>query len=268
MIDLKRSFWEMPESSLREFANAEEYSFTKPLGDISIGVLISNQKPLLAEHITRCKLITNNIFFLDDHSTDGTLEEIVTLGYRVYSLPEGWIYTKGFGKASEQLIRCCDTKYCLQLDVGEKPLLHPGIQTLTEEKYVAILRLNFEGTTFRQPIQRIFNTQVPNSYSEVIHQGTSAEYLSSNPARYNLALVHYAHATLNFSQLYQDRKNRLYFKLLRKGAEQGGLTNPYWIKLYQDNKQEYDRIVAEIENRIGILEETNEEIRLVSRGNL
>jgi glycosyltransferase involved in cell wall biosynthesis len=239
------------------------------LGDITVVCHTSNQAPLLQGLLNTAKSITNKIIILDDCSKDDTVKIAVDNGCRVYNIPEGWIYTHGFGELLKRQQALCSTEYHLQLDTGEYLYLNPDVEQILTENYYWTLRVHFQASPdhpgFRQPmLNRLFRTNVPLTCPAVIHGSPrEPQAIQGKLAHAEMIIFHGQDNMQGSSKYYTQRKHRLYFKLLKKGYETDTLENSYWSNLYKENKEHYDSLIKEYEDAIGVLDTTAEDITLM-----
>lgn len=234
------------------------------IGDVTVVCHTSNQGHLLQRLIDSSRRITDKIIILDDCSEDHTIELALYNKCRVFKIPEGWIYTHGFGELLKFQQNICDSEYHLQLDTGEHLYVPDDAGKLTEDYYRTILVFKKKkGNKLKQAnTNRLFKTRANITVKPYIHGGPEESKLNKPLA--DLLIFHGYEKDQKNKQSYIDRKNRLYFKLLKKGYEEKKLANDYWYKQYKNNKEDYNRIIKQLEEKIGILEETDENIKEIT----
>ena len=231
------------------------------IGDITVVCHTSNQAHFLQKLIDSARRITDKIIILDDCSQDNTVELAKNNGCRVFGIPEGWIYTHGFDGLLKYQQRICESEYHLQLDTGEF-LYVPDDARMHDKDYYRTLLIfdKKKGGKLKQfNYNRLFRTKAPITISGCIHGGPIEANMS--PALSDIIIFHGYHHESNDSQYFIDRKNRLYFKLLRDGYHKKRLVNKWWYNHFREKKEDYDRIIGELEERIGVLETTDKEIK-------
>lgn len=264
------SFWKMKAKELRELGEAGPQFTPLNIGDVAVVCHTSSQSQLLTRMIHSAKQITDKIIILDDCSRDDTIQVAADLGCEVHSIPEGWIYTHGFGALIKYQQKLCQgvSEWHLQLDTGEFLYVDPDITYALEDKlYYWTLRINLDEQQFRQPmLNRLFRSNAPLTFPTIIH-GSPFE-----PQQYQRRLRHaefliFHHNNIGVKDTYYGkRKNRLYWKLLKKGYEQGTLHNRHWENEFKSKQENYEKMIIELENNIGPLEETDKPITLVHKG--
>jgi glycosyltransferase involved in cell wall biosynthesis len=214
--------------------------------------------------ITAAKAITDKIIVLDDCSTDDTRAVALAKGCRVFDVPEGWIYTHGFGALVAKQVSLCDTDYHLQIDTGEQLWIPPECPRIVGD-YAWVLRLNlgWEGQKARQEMRnRLIKTSADLIFTALIHGAPRYEGVSNSALSRSQVLLFHT-ISPETSAYYRDRKNRLYFRLLRKGFVQKRLENRFWEAEYSSHRAAYDKNIRQLEAKIGVLHETQEEIKEV-----
>lgn len=262
------SVWKLKADELRGLGNNPGPFCTKDIGDITVVCHTSNQSQLLKEMIQSAKQITKKITILDDCSTDDTVQMAIDKGCEIYSIPEGWIYTHGFGKLILFQQSICRSSYHFQMDTGERLFVNQEADQKLTENYYWTLRINLDEGNLRQPmLNRLFRSDAPLTFPAVIHGSpVEPQTIQRKLKHAELILFHYNKIGVT-GTYYSKRKNRLYWRLLQKGYEQRTLYNTYWENEWIKNKDNYLRVLKEIENDIGELEETKEKITLVHKGN-
>jgi len=258
--DLSLSDWE------KIYQNFDGICPKQNIGDITVVCHTSNQAHLLKSWIADAKTITDKVIIFDDCSTDDTRKISLDNGCRVFDIPEGWIYTHGFGALIVKQVQACETEYHFQLDMGEKLWLPPGCPKI-EGEYAWNLRINW-GKNERERLQkmyyRLINTGVDVDFSACIHG------IPKNPdgapgglTHSQVAIFHPDSELQGNPEVFWDRKTRLYLRLIRKGYREKTLANAVWEEEYSDNEAGFDEKITKVENKIGVLEETSEDIREV-----
>lgn len=265
-----KSIWKASISELRQLGLAFKTPGPRQdLGDITVVCHTSNQCHLLQPLIDSARAITDKIIVLDDCSQDDTQKVAIDNGCRVYSVPEGWIYTHGFGRLITRSVELCDSGYYFQIDTGERLWVSPAA-TAPKGDYCWTIRINMQWRDgrCRQPmLNRIIRVGAPITMPALIHGSPrEAQREARRLSHMQVAIIHRDPSEQEDSQYYKDRKNRLYWKLLRKGYKQNKLENSFWYNQYRQDKERYDRLLKELENKLGVLEETTEDIQLVHQG--
>ena len=265
------NIWKASVDELRQLALTVIGPFPKQnLGDVTVVCHTSNQAHLLPLVIESAKAVTDKIIILDDCSLDETAKIATDSGCRLYNIPEGWIYTHGFGELIKRSVSLVDSGYYLQVDTGEKLWVNPSKVIPPIGDYCWTLRINMQWSNHRcrQPmLNRIIRAGAPISMPALIHGSPrEAQIHAGRLAHLQVAIVHDNPSGQKDSEYYLDRKNRLYFKLLKKGYHQRKLENSFWYRQYEKDKDYYNRMLREAESRIGVLQETTEDIRLVQQG--
>lgn len=237
------------------------------IGDITVVCHTSNQVDRLEEMIPTARSITDKIIIFDDCSRDNTREVAFSHGCRVFDVPEGWIYTHGFGALICKQVEACDTEYHLQIDSGERLWIPPDCPKVNCG-YGWVLRLNMSSQRkdrFHQKMfYRLINTSADLVFNAVIHGSPSnSGSVEGGLKETQIAIFHDKVKVKPIKGYYRDRKDRLYWKLLRKGFYEDTLENGFWANHYRTNKKEFDEKIDAVEKRIGVLEETDATIQEV-----
>jgi len=236
------------------------------IGDITVVCHTSNQSNLLQPLIDSVKVITDKIIILNDCSQDDTVVIAIDNGCEVYNIPEGWLYTHGFGKLIEFQVSVCKSEYHFQIDTGETIYVPKNCPKISGN-IVGNVWLNEQtGSNLHGSKQTKFNrllsTRVPVNFPAYIH-GAPTGIGGVNTTKSEIVILHGDSSGQQWSDYYKDRRNRLYYKLLKKGFDDRRLENNWWYEYYSKNSTMIEGIITDTENRIGTLVDTTEEITKV-----
>jgi len=233
------------------------------IGDVTVVCHLSSQGHLLRGMIESARAVTDEIIVFDDCSIDDTRAIAFEEGCRVFNVPEGWIYTHGFGALIKRQVEACETQYHLGIDAGERLWIPPDCPDLMGE-FGSNMRLNNEYKSlpekYRQEMYyRIIKTDIDLVFTTTIH-GSPTITAGGKVGRSQIVLFHEDPNVQDNIEAYIKRRSRLYLKMLQKGLRQNTLHNPYWERKYRDNAESYEQRIRDLENELGVLGETSEEI--------
>jgi len=268
----------------------EEFKTFKPpyvkqdIGKVTMVCHISNQAHLLPDTVASARAIADEIIILDDCSIDNTKQVAFDLGCRVFSVPEGWIYTHGFGALIGFGISLAGDGYHLQLDAGERLWVRPNHPKLSADYYWT-RRINMEtlggfespngvrvawdrGEPRETPVNfiqmmpsRLVKASAPLNIMGMIHCVFEETFKCFIPERQSQILIFQeAGRYQNNSDYYKLRKKRLYNKLSVRAVKLDQMSTPFWDDWYKRKKNMVDQNVVEAEAEIGVLELTDEPI--------
>lgn len=261
--------WSMDAPQLHDFISDESNREIGRVnvGDISVVCHTSNQAHLLQPLIDSAKVITDKIIILDDCSQDNTIEVAKSNGCEVYSIPEGWLYTHGFGKLIEFQVSICESDYHFQVDTGETIYIPKCCPTISGDIVGNIWLNEVSSSDMHGPKQikfnRLLSTKVKVNFPAYIH-GAPTGIGGAGTTKSEVVILHEHIKNQNLSDYYVDRKNRLYYKLLKKGFEDNKLENNWWYDYCVKNKDSIELVIKDTENRIGELMPTKDIITKIN----
>ena len=236
------------------------------VGDITVVCHTSSQSKLLQRMIDSAKIITDKIIIFDDCSIDDTVDVALSNGCTVYSIPEGWLYTHGFGKLIEYQVKVCDSDYHFQVDTGEMVCVPTWAKKVTGNIVGTLWINNFKDRVWSEDKQirhhkynRLLSTKFNVVFPAYIHGAPLGIGNASTTSDLMIVQERDDNKKIN-SQYYKDRHNRLYNKLLRKGFHDRKLENSFWYDKYANSKEALESVLADAESRIGVLNETSKPI--------
>jgi len=241
------------------------------LGGMSLLCHTSSQLGHLKEMINSILPFVNEVVILDNDSNDGTTQWCIDQGYKVVHIPLGWIYTHGFSELEMLGINMCDPKndwvFSLNSDFRIYiPEDQKKLDTSCSVYNTFMLNKRSADGVVERFVQacRIINRKHRVPIVGMIHQGIDPQ-LKLKYGDSNIYLLHDNFKTYLNSPGYQERRDRLMYKLFHRAYELKAM-NTHWMKHFEQHGKDYIRVYKAMEDLIGILETTDESYKVLSNG--